>query len=178
MALATYYTTRKSYYYNFFPKKEDEEMPPAANSTVLAPRLNRRLVEIRDVHPPPQLNPHDPWPIKKRLNHYEIATGKIILSFQDTFEHIFRYWHFPMCKYVTMLCRRIAVVVWDMTNEKFPRKYGRDDVLFQMTPSEHSLLTCPEMMHDRKLKADDNIGLYWDPMEGVFRVKLLSSSGR
>ncbi|GFP82042.1 hypothetical protein PHJA_000347500 [Phtheirospermum japonicum] len=177
MTLTTYHSTRKSFVYNFFPLKEDEERS-AAISTAFGPRLHRGLVEIRDVHPPPELDPHHPWKIKKTLNPYEIASGKIIVSFQDAFEHVLRYWNYFMAKHVTMFGRKVSVVVWDVTNEKNPRKYEGNNVFFQMTPSEQCLITCSEMMKDRKLKADDNIGLYWEPRESVFRFRLFYSSGR
>ncbi|KAL3632682.1 hypothetical protein CASFOL_025666 [Castilleja foliolosa] len=172
MTLTTYYTMRKSYCYNFFPIKEDEERSTASASTSLGPCLHRMLVEIRDVHPPPEINPYHPWKIKKALNHDEIDSGNIIVSFHDAFEHILRYWNFFMATHVAMFGRKISVGVWDVTNEKNPRKYDGDRVFFQMIGSESCILTCSEMMKDRKMKVDDNIGIYWEPRESVFRVKL------
>ncbi|CAA0809758.1 Putative B3 domain-containing protein [Striga hermonthica] len=164
---------KKSYLYNFFPVKEDEERyAAAAASSAFGPRLQRMLVEIRDVHPPPEIDPRDPWPIKKALNHYEIASGKVIVSFNDTFEHILRYWNFGMATNITVWGRKVAVLVWDVTNEKKPRSYDGSNVYFQMTPSGNCLLTCGEMMNARNMKAEDKIGLCWENKNSCFHIKL------
>ncbi|KAK4415346.1 hypothetical protein Salat_2642000 [Sesamum alatum] len=177
MALMTYHTLRKTYFYNFYPSKAEEEASKA-NSTPTSSRHHRMLVEMRDVHPPPVLDPSSPWQIKKTLNHYEIASGKIVVSFHDTFEYILRYWNFCMANHIAVLGHRVAVILWDVTNEKKPKKYEGNDVYFQITPSENCILTCMEMMRDRRLKVDDYIGLYWDSREANFRIKLFYSNTR
>ncbi|KAL8041080.1 hypothetical protein ABFS82_10G140400 [Erythranthe guttata] len=179
MALVTHQTLKKTYYYNFFPTKGDEDSAAvAANPHPLGSRRNRMLVEMRDLYPPPVVDPNHPWQIKKTLNHYEISSGKIVISFNDTFEHILRYWNFCMANHIAILGHRVAVAVWDVTNEKKPKKYDGNEVYFQITPSENCILTCVGVMRDRNFKIDDYIGLYWDPKESNFRIKLFYSFTR
>lgn len=173
--MLTQMTLKKTYFYNFYPPKSEEEAAFAfASATGF--RYHRMLVEIRDLQPPPVLDPKQPWQIKKTLNHYEITSGKIAVPFNDTFEYILRYWNFCMANHIALQGHRVAVIVWDVTEEKQPRKYEGNDVYFQITPSENYLLTCVDLMRERKLKVDDYIGLYWDSRQSCFRVKLLYSS--
>lgn len=179
MSLITYHTLKKTYFYNFFPSKAEEVSPPTINPP--RPfwfRRQRVLVEMRDVHPPPVLDPTNPWQIKKTLNQYEVASGKIVVSFIDSFEHILRYWNFCMANHIAILGHRVAVPVWDVTNEKDPKRYDGNEVYFQITPSENCILTCTQMMRDRNLKVDDYIGLYWDSKQCSFRIKLFYSYTR
>lgn len=170
MALATYHTVRRAYYYNFYPSRAEEEAG-VANSSVTGGRYRRMLVEIRDVHMPPLYNPHHPWQIKKSLNHFEVASGKIIVSFNDTFQHILRYWNLCMANHLAIFGHRVAIVLWDFTVDKNPRKHKGNDVYFQITPGENYILTCMGMMRERNLKVGDKIGLYWDNKDSCFCVK-------
>ncbi|KAL1534055.1 hypothetical protein AAHA92_31458 [Salvia divinorum] len=163
-------TLKKTYFYNFYPPKSEEE-----TATPSGFRYHRMLVEIRDVRPPPMLDPNQPWQIKKTLNHYEVTSGKIALPFNDTFEYVLRYWNFSMANHIAILGHRVAVVVWDVTNDKQPMKYEGNDVYFQITPSENYVLTCMDLMRQRNLKVDDCIGIYWDCRQSFFRVKLFYS---
>lgn len=159
-------TLKKTYFYNFYPEEEEE---------TASPRYHRMLVEIRDVRAAPAL---DPWQIKKALNYYEISAGKIVVPFYHTFEYILRYWNFCMSNHIAILGHRVAVVVWDVTDEKQPKKYQGNDVYFQITPSENYVLTCMNLMRDMKLKVDDYIGLHWDPTQSFFRIKFFYSNFR
>ncbi|KAL8542184.1 hypothetical protein ACS0TY_003157 [Phlomoides rotata] len=170
MALITYHTVRKSYCYNFYLSRAEEE-GGAPNTAVTGSHYKRTLVEIRDVHPLIILNPHSPWQIKKTLNHYEIASGKIIVSFNDTFNYILRYWNSCMADYLAISGYKIGVIIWDVTNVKNPRKHKGKDIYLQITPSENYILTCMRMMRERNLKADDEIGLYWDTTTSCFNFK-------
>ncbi|KAH6818612.1 hypothetical protein C2S51_002215 [Perilla frutescens var. frutescens] len=170
-SMLTHITLKKTYFYNFYPVKAEEETAAPTGF-----RYHRMLVEIRDVRAPPVLDPRQPWQIKKTLTHQEVTCGKVVVPFNDTFEYILRYWNFCMSNHIAILGHRVAVVVWDVTNERQPRKYEGNDVYFQITPSENYVLTCTALMRDRKLKVDDYIGLYWDPRQSFFRIKLFYSN--
>lgn len=81
-----------------------------------------------------------------------------------------------MANHIALLGHKVAVIVWDVTNEKQPRKYQGNDVYFQITPTENYVLACVDLMRERKLKVDDCIGLHWDPRQSCFRVKLFYPS--
>ncbi|KAL8493453.1 hypothetical protein ACS0TY_024604 [Phlomoides rotata] len=170
MALITYHTVRKSYCYNFYPSRVEEE-GGEPNTSITGSRYKRMLVEIRDVYPPPIPNPHSPWQIKKIINHYEIASGKIIVSFNDTFNYILRYWNPCMADYLAISGYRIGVTMWDVTNVNNPRKYKGEDIYLQITTSENYILTCMRMMRERNLKAGDQICIYWNTKAFCFILK-------
>ncbi|KAG8390055.1 hypothetical protein BUALT_Bualt01G0043600 [Buddleja alternifolia] len=179
MALTTHHTLKKTYFYNFFPTKAMEEAS-LANPNPAGVGHQRMLVEIRDVYPPPVLDSRHPWQIKKTLNAYEISSGKVLVSFQDTFEYILRYWTFCMANNIAMLGKKVLVVLWDLTDEKNPKKYEGNEVYFQMILTGDCVLSCMEMMRNRNLKVDDYIAFspageaivldpfsldIWDPFE-------------
>lgn len=170
MVLQTLYSTKKTFYYNFFPTKAEEN-----SFRYTAGMANgRKLIEMRDIYPPPVVDFENPWLIKKTLTHYETAFGKLVLSYNDTFEHVIRYWTLGMANFIA-LGQRVGVTLWDVTEEKNPKRYHQNSEFYlQMMANDECLLSCMELIRDRKLKVDDEIYLYWDSTENCFKFKLFS----
>ncbi|KAL0432742.1 UNVERIFIED_CONTAM: hypothetical protein Slati_2608500 [Sesamum latifolium] len=173
MVLQTLHSTKKTFYYNFFPSKAEEldSLKARKGPVGSASDVGRVLIEMRDIYPPPVLDPDNPWLLRKTLNHYEIAFGKLVLSSNDTFDHVIRYWGLGMANYVA-LGQKVGVALWDVTEEKNPRKYWNNDIYLQMMANDDCVVSCMELMKDRKLKVDDEIGMYWDSKEADFKFKL------
>jgi hypothetical protein len=153
-------TMKKTFFYNFFPTKE-EELACLANNT--PHKVTRVLVEIRDVYPPPVINCHDPWVIKKKLTMFEVASGQIVISFHDTFEYIFRYWSFNAANNV-VLGNKVPVFLGDLSNPMNPEKfYKGTNVYFEMLRNDDYVLACKDMFQDLCLGIDDEIGLCVPP---------------
>ncbi|KAK4434159.1 hypothetical protein Salat_0578600 [Sesamum alatum] len=173
MVLQTLHSTKKTFYYNFFPSKAEEESSKARKGPVGSSSdvVGRVLVEMRDIYPPPVLDPDNPWCLRKTLNHYEIAFGKLVLSSNDMFEHVIRYWSLGMANYVA-LGQKVGVTLWDVTEEENPRTYRNNDVYLQMMANDDCVLSCMELVKERKLKVDDEIGMYWDSKETSFKFKV------
>ncbi|GFP79031.1 hypothetical protein PHJA_000046600 [Phtheirospermum japonicum] len=172
MALQTLYSTKKTFYYNFFPTKAEEEHLKARKDEVQIPH-DRILLEIRDMYQPGVVDLENPWLIKKTLSQYETVFGKLILSFNDTFEHVLRYWTLGMANYIA-LGQRVGVAVWDVTEGENPRKYQNNYGFYlQMMVNNDCFLSCLELIKDRGLKADDEICLYWDIKESSFMFKVV-----
>ncbi|PIN12205.1 hypothetical protein CDL12_15188 [Handroanthus impetiginosus] len=162
---------KKVYFYHFIRPKDQEDNLIECDAP-MGPPYHRILIEIRDVHPPPMLNPVDPWKIKKTLSQDEIETGKIVVSFNDAFEYIFRYWNFWMAKHVVLLRHRVSVVLWDVTYARNPKKHQGNGIYFQIALGDDFGLTCMELMRESNWKEGDYIGLYWDPVKSHVCVKV------
>ncbi|KAL0284704.1 UNVERIFIED_CONTAM: hypothetical protein Sangu_2814000 [Sesamum angustifolium] len=129
MILQTLHSTKKTFYYNFFPSiAEDHSLKARKGPVGSAPDVGRVLIETRDIYPPLVLDPDNPWLLRKTLNHYEIACGKLVLTSNCTFDH--------------------------------------------MMANDDCVVSCMELVKDRKLKVDDEIGMYWDSKEADFKFKL------
>ncbi|KAL3508191.1 hypothetical protein ACH5RR_033573 [Cinchona calisaya] len=160
---------KKTFYHNFMPSKAEEEACKANNIQFQPTRV---LVEIKDVYPPPVLDHHNPWKIKKTLIQYEVVTGKLVISFFNTFDHIFRYWTLAMANHV-VLGHKVGVVFWDVTDQNNPKRYCSDSIYFEMLPNDDFVLACMDVFKERSLSVDDEIGLYWDLRSSTFQFKLL-----
>ncbi|KAB1225505.1 hypothetical protein CJ030_MR1G018602 [Morella rubra] len=75
----------KVLFYNFFPTKAEEEAAKAQNS---GHKVTPCVMEIRDWQPFP---PVDFW-IQKVVSFNHIATRKLYLTHNETFEYVFRFW--------------------------------------------------------------------------------------
>ncbi|KAA8526516.1 hypothetical protein F0562_008281 [Nyssa sinensis] len=133
---------KKIFYYNLVPSKAEEDV---AKITNIPFQGNRFLVEIRDVYPPPPPDPNNPWQIRKRLTASDVVTGKLKLSHNETFDHIFRHWTLDMANYVIM-GHKAPVVVWDVTDDVSPKRLANPG---------------------------DEVGLFWEMRNGAFQFKLL-----
>ncbi|KAJ8540403.1 hypothetical protein K7X08_030322 [Anisodus acutangulus] len=163
-------TMKKTFFYNFFPSKAEEEACEANNTPWVA---TRELIEIRDIYPAPKIDLENPWQIKKKITHDEIALGKLVVPFFETFEYILRYWKLDEAKSLVN-GYGICVNVWDVTEENDPKKYEGGRVCFRKLYNDDYSLSCMELFNDRGLGVDDEIGLYWDPRNSSFMFKLLS----
>ncbi|PKI63878.1 hypothetical protein CRG98_015714 [Punica granatum] len=94
---------KKTFYYNFLPTKAQEEAAEARNVPL---QVSRVLIEVNNIHLPSlhmhESNLSNPWPIRKILVSREIMSEKIELTYNDTFDHIFRYWTLDMANVVVM----------------------------------------------------------------------------
>ncbi|CAK9145684.1 unnamed protein product [Ilex paraguariensis] len=165
---------KKVFYYNYIPNKAEEEACKVSNTPW---QVTRVLEEIRDIYPPPVIDYQNPWQIKKTLTHYEAATGKLVVSFVDAFEHVFRYWTLCMANHV-VLGHKVTVIVWDVTEQNNPKRYRNDSVFFEMLPNDDYILACMDVFKDQCLNVDDEIGVFWDPRASTFQFKLLCRGGK
>ncbi|KAK4428432.1 hypothetical protein Salat_1142800 [Sesamum alatum] len=167
-------TTKKTFYYNFFPTKAEEESSKVSTVESRPAGLSYVMVEIRDITPPPVVDPRNPWRIKKTLNHHEIDSGKLVLSWNDMFDHVLRYWPIGSANMIA-LGIRVGVAIWDVTQEEDPRKYEESDACLQLQleTKDCFVLACMALMKDRNLKVYDDVSLYWDPKKFAFQFKLL-----
>ncbi|KAK4405450.1 hypothetical protein Sango_0551500 [Sesamum angolense] len=161
---------KKAFYHSFIPAKAEEQ--GVHNATTNQYQITRALIEIRDIYPPPS---QSPWQIKKLLTHQEVVAGKLIVSFSDMFEHVFRYWNIYMANHV-ILGHKVNVVLWDVTDQKInnkPKRYRNEGFYVEMLPNDDYVLVCVELFKDRRLSVDDEIGLCWDPRASIFQFNLL-----
>lgn len=107
---------RKAFYYNFIPTKSEElDAKSGANSNK---KSCCSVVEIR----PFSLNlslkdPNYPWEIENVVTFLEIEKGIILLSTNDTLNHIFQYWSLDTTNFI-VAGKTIHVDVLDVTNTK------------------------------------------------------------
>ncbi|KAK9285210.1 hypothetical protein L1049_024398 [Liquidambar formosana] len=163
---------KKTFYYTFLPSKAEEVAAAAVETTGIPHQINRVLVEIRDLHPPPPTDPNNPWHIRKMLTSSDIQTGKLLLSHNDTFDHIFRYWTLDMANYVVM-GNKLPVPVWDLTDDKNPIKYCSDNIFFEKGPHESYVLGWKDLVRNRFVNSGDEIRLYWEIRSSTFQLKFL-----
>ena len=160
---------KKTFYHNFMPSKAEEE---ACKPNDIRFQPSRVLVEIKDVYPPPVLDYHNPWKIKKTLIQYEVVTGKLVIPFTNTFDHIFRYWTLAMASHVVS-GHKVSVVLWDVTDQSNPKRFSNDSIYFEMLPNDDHVLACMDLFKGRSLSVDDEIGLFWDLRSSTLQFKLL-----
>ncbi|GER47906.1 arginine biosynthesis bifunctional protein ArgJ [Striga asiatica] len=167
MTFKTLNSTKKIFYYTFFPTKEEEE----SSKTRPAPGRRRQIIEIWDDFRPPS---GGSWPINKTLTKLEIESGKLVLSCNDMFEYVLRYWPVELAKSIVSEGQRVYVAVCDATQElKYPRKYGMDQAYVEMVKKDNFALVCMTLVKDRNLKIYDEISLKWDDKRLCFMFKLL-----
>lgn len=164
MALQTFYSTKKTLYYNFIETKANEDPQKIQRAAPV------ELVEIRDVHPPPSMYLNNPW-LRKTLNYYEVHSGTIVLMWCDVVEHVIRYWGHRMAHAFTMQQEKIPVKLWDVTDEKSPKKYEGKAVYIWHMMDRICYISCRELFVVRNLKAYDMISMYWDCKDNGFKFK-------
>lgn len=166
---------KKIYYYNFLPIKKEEmaSMSPY--------QVTRTLVEIRDSDP--NTTPHhtnnnnNQWDIRKKLDTQEIKTGKIHLTHDDVFEHVFRYYTLESANNIVK-GKKVLVSLCDVTEDNTPMMYGPYDeqtFLMKGLNDEYVLGLNWALVQARGLKKDDEIGLYYDPRNQFFYFRLFRS---
>ncbi|KAI6695047.1 hypothetical protein NL676_022757 [Syzygium grande] len=166
--------SRKTFYYNFMPTKAEEEAAKARNVPY---QVTRTLFEVNDISPP-QLHPDPnyPWLIRKAVSNCEIVNGKLVLSHNDTFDHVFRYWTLETCNHVVM-GGRYPVALVDFTDEKSPRRYQSDHTFLERGLNETYILGWFDIIRNRLFNAGDEVGLFWDVRSGAFHFKMLRRGG-
>ncbi|XP_055808695.1 uncharacterized protein LOC129877228 [Solanum dulcamara] len=163
-------STKKTFFYNFFPSKEEEEACKVNNTPWV---VTRELIEIRDIYPAPKIDLENSWQIKKKITNDEAVVGKLVIPFYETFEYILRYWTLDVAKSLEN-GYGVAVDVWDVTEEKVPKKYEGGSVCLRKLYNDDFSLLCVKLFKDRELGIGDEIGLFWDPRSSSLMFKLLS----
>lgn len=170
-------TMKKTIYYDFFPTKEEEEEEAAKRDPKSQPLQRRTLVEIRDFYHQALPDLNNPWLIKKVLQLEEIQSSKLILPFNDTFEHIFRYWSMEVVNNI-LKGERFYVSIWDVSDVSGPaRRYKSNGIFLEEEVNnggEFYYLGWKDLVQDRSFNPGDEIGLFWDVKFGIFQFKLLS----
>jgi len=168
-------STYKAYYYNFLPSKE-EEVLINANPNPHQHQPARFLVEVRDFEAPPTINPNDPWKIKKKITWLDLRNGRLTLTHDEAFDHVFRYWSLSLTSLVVFSSHKIAMAIWDHSNWlSDPKKYVSHNIYFERGPNDTYHLGWADVFHDLLIRPGDEIGLYWDFEQKVFHMKRLSS---
>ncbi|CAN4107085.1 unnamed protein product [Withania somnifera] len=157
---------KKTFMYDLIPSKAEE----ACKDSNTPWAVTRRLVEIQDIYPAPVIDFDNQWQIKKAITDFEESDKRLVLSFADIFEHVFRYWTLDAAEYVT-LGHKMPVYLWDVTEENNPNT--SDGAYIEMIDDENYALVCVELFIKRGLGVDDEIGLYWDPRSSNFLFKLI-----
>ncbi|KAF8034260.1 hypothetical protein BT93_C0528 [Corymbia citriodora subsp. variegata] len=165
---------KKTFYYHFIPTKAEEEAAKARNVPY---QVTRTLFEINDISPPQLLaDPNYPWLIRKVVSNSEIMTGKLVLSHNDIFDHVFRYWALETCNHVVMGHKYLVILV-DFTDEKSPKRYQSEHTFLERGVNETYILGWLDIVRNRLFNTGDEIGLFWDVRSGVFHFKMLRRGG-
>ncbi|KAJ4833617.1 hypothetical protein Tsubulata_045207 [Turnera subulata] len=175
-------TIRKTFYYNFLHSKAEEEAASARN---VPHQVTRTLVEIRDWYPQQQrridsnnpwhnrkrIDSNNPWHIRKRITTNEIVSGKLPLSHEETFEHIFRYWTLELANYVVS-GNKCFVLLMDYTDDP-PQKFQSENIYFKNGANDTYVLGMFAVIRGNPLNPGDEVGLFWDVRTGTFGFKVL-----
>ncbi|KAJ4715628.1 B3 domain-containing protein [Melia azedarach] len=162
---------KKTFYYNFLPSKAEEQAAIARGKPY---EVTRTLIEIRDYGnpPPPQFDPKHPWHIRKSITANEVFNGKLLLSHNDVFDHIFRYWTMDLCNYV-IRGNQFCVAIADYTDEETPKRFQSENIFVQGNYDTY-VLGWADVVRSRLLQPGDEIGLFWDVGSATFGFKLLN----
>lgn len=160
---------KKTFYYKFLPSKAEEEEAKANNKPF---QITRELVEIRDLFPAPVIDPFNPWQIKKVVTETDIVTGKLVLSHQEVFDYVFRYWSLEMCNYL-LGGNKFYAVIWDQTDEKNPLRFHNEKIYLEQGPQDTYMLRWLDLVRKSMINPNDEIGLYWQTKSGTFQFKVL-----
>uniref|UniRef100_A0A7N0TX43 Uncharacterized protein n=1 Tax=Kalanchoe fedtschenkoi TaxID=63787 RepID=A0A7N0TX43_KALFE len=166
-------TMKKIIFYEFMPTKMREDYCKMNNI-----RPNRKwLKEMRDMDPPPQTDPDNPWRIRKALTAIEVAMKKIIVTEKQAVDHIFRYWSFEMANHAFLGRDAFReLVIWDVTALPVgePVKVCSASTFFRKAPTSGNYsLGLGDLVERRGLGPLDEVGLYWEPTQSAFFFKLL-----
>lgn len=148
---------RKFFFYNFLPTKPEEETYTARG---VRHTVTRTLTEIRDVDLEPEIDPNDPWQIKKSVTTAEIKHGTLTLSQEQAFNHIFRYWPLEICDNVVTRGNMFRVVITDHTNKGEPKRYDGPNIFLEPWPNKTYVLGWMVAVEDLLVNPMDEIGLY------------------
>ncbi|KAL9671351.1 hypothetical protein QQ045_008919 [Rhodiola kirilowii] len=166
----TYYSVKKTIFYNFIPSKRVEAI---YNETHLPLHWSEQLIEIRDVHMPPD---SAYLGIHRILTDSEVHAGKIHLMHHVAFEHVFRF--MPMFETYAVVFGNetgIALTIWDFTgfrNIVFDKALSHK-ALFQRCPDGHYTLDISELIVKRSIRPRDGFLLRYSQELSAFTFKLL-----
>ncbi|KAB1225503.1 hypothetical protein CJ030_MR1G018604 [Morella rubra] len=158
---------KKVLFYNFFPTKAEEEAAKAQNSVHKVTPVC--VVEIRDWLPPP---PVDFW-IEKVVSFNHIATRKLYLTHNETFEYVFRYWTVENASKI-VVGNRLYVMIMDITDTNSPIAYQGLNVFFERGAHiDYYALGCKDLLEKKVFHLGDEIGLRWNKELGLFQLKVI-----
>ncbi|KDP41879.1 hypothetical protein JCGZ_26897 [Jatropha curcas] len=161
---------RKTFYYNFLPTKAEEE---AAVARKAQHHVSRTIVEIRDWFAPARMDPTNPWQIRRAISRSEVATGEFLLSHEEMFEHVFRFWNVELANHLVQ-GNKCFVVLIDYSEENMPKTF-QSSYVKNGAKNDTYLLGFVEVLRCRVINPGDEIGLFWDtrPASYGFAFKLL-----
>lgn len=160
---------KKTFYYKFIPTKAEEEIAKSSNTPF---QVTRELVEIRDLHAAPVIDPMNPWQIKRVVTNADIITGKIVLSHHEVFEYIFRYWTLEMCNHV-LSGNKFYAVIWDISDEKSPVRYHNKNIYLEQGPQDTYALGWMDVARKASINPNDEVGIFWQSRTETFQFKVL-----
>lgn len=166
----TLLTTKKTFFYNFIPSKLEEEQCKLLNKPY---QVTKSVVQFRDIYPPPSFDPANPWRIRRTLTSEDVTSGRIFITFNEAFDHVFRYWSLETANAVVMLGNKLTSVIWDLSDESKPVSFTGETVFFDKGCDEGYNLGILDLVKSRGVKAGDEIGLYWDLRASAFIFKVL-----
>ncbi|KAL3337758.1 hypothetical protein AABB24_030072 [Solanum stoloniferum] len=111
----------------------------------------------------------------KFITPQNIAQGTLEISSFKTSEHILPYWKLDKAKnLVNGNVERVGL--WDVTEEKYRRTIGYEDVSFTFSKLDNLdySLSCMALINDRGLGVGDEIRLCWNPIISKFIFKFIS----
>ncbi|RVX02240.1 hypothetical protein CK203_028296 [Vitis vinifera] len=158
---------KKTFYYKFIPTKAEEEIAKSSNTPF---QVTRELVEIRDLHAAPVIDPMNPWQIKRVVTNADIITGKIVLSHHEVFEYIFRYWTLEMCNHV-LSGNKFYAVIWDISDEKSPVRYHNKNIYLEQGPQDTYALGWMDVARKASINPNDEVGIFWQSRTETFQFK-------
>ncbi|KAG8643863.1 hypothetical protein MANES_11G074200v8 [Manihot esculenta] len=147
---------RKTFYYSFLPTKSEEEAAAARNAQH---QVTRTIVEIKDFLTPPGIEPTYPWQIRRPITRNEVATGEILLSHEEMFEHVFRYWNLESANHLVQ-GNKCFVTLIDYTEENLPKTF--QNVCVKSGPNDTYVVGMMEVVRGRVINPGDEIGFFWD----------------
>ncbi|KAG5607124.1 hypothetical protein H5410_028616 [Solanum commersonii] len=111
----------------------------------------------------------------KFITPQNIAQGTLEISHSETFEYILPYWKLDKAK--SLVNGNVEhVVLFDVTEEKYCRTIGYEDVGFTFSKLDNLdySLSCMGLINRRGLGVGDQIWLCWNPIISKFIFKLIS----
>ncbi|KAF2322989.1 hypothetical protein GH714_032657 [Hevea brasiliensis] len=153
-----------------FPATKAEEEAEAARNA--QHHVTRTIVEMKEFFIPPRIEPSSPWQIRRPITRNEVAAGELVLSHEEMFEHVFRFWNLDSANHVVQ-GNKCFVVLIDYTEDNMPKTF--QGAYVKSCSNDTYVVGMMEVVRGRVINPGDEIGLFWDmrPATYGFAFKLL-----